>query len=117
MALNFQIVAHNQVGYFNPEKCDVEKFKPWIRFLNDHSIVSSAIKSNVILNVDLLRLICTTSTVADDSKSFSFTVANTQYVVDETVVNRALNFPLDNFCNLPSENDISNFFHAIHYQG
>ncbi|KAL8121917.1 hypothetical protein AgCh_018593 [Apium graveolens] len=99
------------------EKCDVEKFKPWIRFLNDHSIVSSAIKSNVLLNVDLLRLSCTTSTVADDFKSFSFTVANTQYVVDEIVANRALNFPMDNLCNLPSENDISNFFNAIHYQG
>ena len=101
MAQNFQIVKHNHVGYFNPDNYNVDKFKPWIRFLNDHSIVSSAIKSNVQLNIDLLRLICTTSTVAADSKSFSFTVANTQYVVDESVINRALNFSMDNFVNLP----------------
>ena len=43
MAQNFQIVKHNHVGYFNPDNCDVEKFKPWIRFLNEHSIVSPVI--------------------------------------------------------------------------
>ena len=116
MAQNFQIVKHNHVGYFNPDNCDVEKFKPWIRFLNEHSIVSPAITLNVQLNLDLLRLISTTSIMAADSKSFSFTVADTQYVVDDSVINRALNFPTDNFVELPTDNEITNFFTAIHYQ-
>ena len=117
MAQNFQIVKHNHVGYFNPDNCNVEKFKPWIRFLNEHSIVSPAIISNVQLNLDLLRLIFSTSTVAADSKSFSFTVADSQYVVDDSVINRALNFPIDNFVELPTDNEISNFFTSIHYRG
>ena len=54
--------------------------------------------------------------MAADSKSFSFSVADTQYVVDDSVINRALNFPTDNFVELPTDNDITDFFTAIHYQ-
>ncbi|KAL8090000.1 hypothetical protein AgCh_039456 [Apium graveolens] len=80
------------------------------------AITNNPVQHTRTKHIDI-RLICTTSTVAADSNSFSFTVANTQYVVDETVINRALNFSMDNFCNLPSDNEISNFFHAINYQG
>lgn len=117
MAQNFELVKHNFCGYFNPDNCSVERFRPWIQFLNEHSIVSSAITSNAPLKIDLLRQICTTATVSEDSKSFTFNVENTQYVVNESVVNQALNLPNDNFVGLPTDNEIINFFQSINYQG
>ena len=115
MAQNFEIVKHNFNGYFNPNNCSVEKFRPWIQFLNEHSFVSPAITSDAHLKIDLLRLICTTVTASDDSRSFSFTVANTQYVVNQLVVNRALNLPDRDFVGLPT--NISKNFTSINYQG
>ena len=54
MAANFDIVKHNFVGYFDPEDFSVEKFRPWIHFLNEHSIVRDAFTMNASLKVNPL---------------------------------------------------------------
>lgn len=41
--VNFEIVKHNFVGFFNPESCSIERFRPWIQFLNEHPVISHAI--------------------------------------------------------------------------
>lgn len=72
MAQNFEISKHNFHGYFNQENCSVEKFNSWILLLNEQSIVSSAITLNAQLKIDLLRMICTTYTMSEDSRYFTF---------------------------------------------
>ena len=49
MSANFEIVKNNFVGYFEPEKCSVAKFRPWIQFLNEHLIVKESLSLNAPL--------------------------------------------------------------------
>ena len=113
MAYNFDIVKHNFVGYFDPENCSVEKFRPWIRFLNEHSIVRDAFSMNAPLKVNPLRLICISSEIANEV--LTFRVQDHQYRIDESVVARALNFRTNNFVPLPSNEQLYSFFQSINY--
>lgn len=76
MADNFDIVKHNLVGFFEPEECMVDKFKPWIRFLNEHSFISSALSLDAPLKIEPLRLMCTTAIISEATNSFTFRVRN-----------------------------------------
>ena len=113
----FEIVKNNFVGYFNPADCSVEKFRPWIEFLNDHSIIRGAISLNPPLKTVPLRHIYTTAVVSNDSKLFSFIIEGTPYVVNDTVINQALNLPTDNFVDPPTEDILTKNFTDIKYQG
>ena len=115
MAANFDIIKHNFVGYFNPENCSVVKFRPWIRFLNEHSIVHDAFSMNAPLKVNPLRLICINSEITNEV--LTFRVHGRQYRIDESVVARALNLPTDNFVTLPTDEQLHSFFQDINYQG
>ena len=114
---NFEIVKHNFVGIFNPSNCNVVKFRPWIQFLNENTIVSSSFSLNPRLKTQVLNLICSTATVSGDFKTFSFTFNGIQYTVDESVFNASLNLPTDNFVDLPTESQLSQFFRDIGFQG
>ena len=115
MAGNFEIIKNNFVGYFEPENCSVVKFRPWIQFLNEHSIVKDSLTLNAPLKTDLLRLVCTNSVISNDV--VTFIIRDTQYRIDESVVRAALNFPSDNLVNLPSDQELVSFFSNINYQG
>lgn len=103
---NFELVNHNFIGYFNPEDCSVDRFKPWIKFLNEQNICSTAITSNVQIKYGPLKLICTTAMVAKDERSFSFKINDVTYTVDQTVFNAALNLPTENFEESPTNDEL-----------
>ena len=95
----------------------VEKFRPWIRFLNEHQIFKNSICLNAPLKITPLFLMCSTAEVSSDSNSFIFTVDGTPYLVDETVFKTVLNFPTDNFIDKPSDDQMIKFFNDINYSG
>ena len=115
MAGYFEIIKNNFVGFFEPANCSVAKFRPWIQFLNEHSLVSDALSLNAPLKTDLLKLVCTRSGISNEF--ITFIVGDTQYRVDESVVRTALNFPADNLVGLPTDQELDSFFTDIHYQG
>ena len=48
MAAEFVVERfNNYVGYCDPLKCSAERFRPWIRFLNQQSIESYVITASV----------------------------------------------------------------------
>ena len=112
---NFEIVKNNFVGFFEPTNCSVAKFRPWIQFLNEHSLVSDALSLNASLKSNLLRLVCTQFVISNEV--ITFVVGGTQYRVDESVIRTALNFPADNLVGLPTDQELVSFFNDINYQG
>ena len=115
MAGNFEIAKNNFVGYFDPEKCSIEKFRSWIRFLNEHSIIRYALTLNAPLKMGSLRLVCNNSDISNNI--VTFIIFDKQYWIDESVVCRALNFTNGNFVALPSNQDPISFFTNINYHG
>ncbi|KAK1357390.1 hypothetical protein POM88_050646 [Heracleum sosnowskyi] len=114
---NFELVLNNYVGYFDPLKCKVERFRPWIQFLNSETCVSHAICANALLKIDPLRFLCSSAVIAEDSKSFTFNILNQQYTVTFDLFCDVLHFPKDRFDPLPTDDELSQFFVNIHYQG
>ena len=113
MVGNFEIIKNNFVGFFEPANCSVVKFRPWIQFLNEHSLVSVALSLNAPLKIDLLQLVCTRSVISNEV--ITFIVGDTQYRVDESVVRTTLNFPAVNLVGLPTDDELVSFFTNIHY--
>ena len=112
----FEITKNKYNGYFNPDDCPVDRYKPWIQFLNEHSLVSYAITESPPLITEPLRLMCTTATVAKNKRSFSFVIQGTTYTCTSRTISEALHLPLDNLEPLPSVNDLIQFFTDLHYQ-
>lgn len=117
MADNFEIVKHNLVGYINPDDCAYDRFKPWIQFLNEHSLIRTAITLDAPLKVRPLRVMCTTAVVSQDLRSFSFALNDSWFEVNETTLRTVLNLPMDNFVASPSNTELLNFFTGIRYNG
>ncbi|KAK1389145.1 hypothetical protein POM88_017323 [Heracleum sosnowskyi] len=114
---NFELVLNNYVGYFDPLKFKVERFRPWIRFLNSETCISHAVCANAPLKIDPLRFLCSSVVIAGNSKSFSFNILNQQYTVTFELFCDVLHFPKDMFDPLPTDDELSQFFVNIHYQG
>ena len=70
MAANFEIIKNNFVGFFEPANCSDAKFRPWIQFVNEHSIVRDSLSLNAPLKVDFLRLVCTCSVISAEFVTF-----------------------------------------------
>ncbi|KAK1400955.1 hypothetical protein POM88_000560 [Heracleum sosnowskyi] len=62
-------------------------------------------------------MLCSSDVIAEDSKSFSFNILNQQYTVTFELFCDVLHFPKDRFDPLPSDDELSQFFVNIHYQG
>ena len=107
----------NFVGYFDPNKCNVVRLRPWIQFLNEHTLVSHALRLNVPIKTELLRALCLTASIPPNNLSFSFVVQGTTYTVTPRVVNEALGLPLGNYYGTPTPNQLTQFFTDINYQG
>ncbi|KAK1397067.1 hypothetical protein POM88_006930 [Heracleum sosnowskyi] len=114
---NFELVLNNYIGYFDPSKCKVERFRPWIQFLNSQTCVSHAMCASALLKIDPLRFHCSSVVIAEDLKSFTFTILNQQYIVNLETFCDVLQFPKDRFDPLPSDDELSQFLLNIHYQG
>ena len=91
MAANFETIKNNFVGFFESANCSVAKFRPWIQFLNEHSIVREALSFNAPLKFDLLRLVCTRSVISNEV--VTFIVGDTQYRIDEISGSCGSEFP------------------------
>ncbi|KAK1385867.1 hypothetical protein POM88_023602 [Heracleum sosnowskyi] len=114
---NFELVLNNYVGYFDPSKCKVGRFKPWFQFLNSETCVSHAICASALLKIDPLRFLCSSAVIAENSKSFTFNILNQQYTFTFELFCDVLHFPKDRFDPLPTDDELSQFFVNIHYQG
>ena len=86
MYANFEINKHNHVGYFDPKKCSVVKFKPWIQFSNEHSIFKYDIVTYVAFIIEPLKRLCHTTVVSRDNSSFTFSINDTPYMVNKNVL-------------------------------
>lgn len=58
MGDDFGLKRTNFVSILENDPEQTELFYKWIRFLNEHSIVSFALTTKTKLNVDLLRYVC-----------------------------------------------------------
>lgn len=116
MVDNFHLVKHNFVSHFDPEKCSSERIRPWIRFLNEHSLIRDAISRDAPLKTEPLWLMCSTFALSPDTRSFSFKVGETSYVVNESILNTVLNLPNSDFVDPPLEVVMTRFFNDIHYR-
>ena len=115
MAGNFSLHKHNFVGYFHPAGCSIEKFRPWIQFLNEHPFLSNSMRLDAQLKIAPLHLVCTTSEI--NNNVVKFIIKDIEYTIDESVVSRVLGFPQDNFVPFPTDVELTNFFNNINYQG
>ncbi|KAK1397586.1 hypothetical protein POM88_007449 [Heracleum sosnowskyi] len=117
MAQNFEVVKNNYIGYFDPLRCPIDHFRPWIQFLNSQCCVSRAICLSADLKVEPLRLLCSSAVISDDLHSISFTIEHTQYTITEGLFCEVFQLPRDNFDRTPSDIELIQFFTRIHYQG
>ena len=87
-------------------------FVKWIRFLNEGSICHFALTHSVQLNFGLLRQVFTTARRANQGNilGFKFKLQGRYVTITKTNINRALHFPVDNFAEYPSNDDLLNFF-------
>ena len=116
MESTFEIIPTNYVGFSDPEKCSVERLKPWIRFLNEHPLMGISITRDVPLKIEPLRILCSTAVVPKDNCSFSFQIQGTTYTVNPRIINEALGFPTENFQFPPTPTELTQFFTNIRYQ-
>uniref|UniRef100_A0A166CZM5 Aminotransferase-like plant mobile domain-containing protein n=1 Tax=Daucus carota subsp. sativus TaxID=79200 RepID=A0A166CZM5_DAUCS len=119
MVGTFTLAQTNYHGYFNPADCPVERFKPWIRFLNEQCFASTAITADVELQLDPLRDYYSTlfnSTLVDNPR-VTGTIRNKNIQITADDVNRILGFPRENFEEVPTKDELIQFFQTIQYQG
>ena len=107
--IEVQIMKTNYIGYFNPNKCSVLRLRPWIQFLNEHTLVSNALRLNAPIKTKLLRALCLTASIPANNLSFSFVVQGTTYTVTPRVVNEALDLPLGGYLGTPTPNQLTQF--------
>ncbi|KAK1360479.1 hypothetical protein POM88_044953 [Heracleum sosnowskyi] len=62
-------------------------------------------------------MLCSSAVIAGDSKSFTFNILNQQYTVTFDLFCDVLHFPKDRFDPLPTDDELTQFFVNIHYQG
>lgn len=72
MADNFEIRKTNYLSILENDPDQNDIFFKWIRFLNEYSVVSYAVTTNIKLNVELLRFVHTTAenSFLDDQLGF-----------------------------------------------
>ena len=119
MAGRFVIEETNLNGFFDPE-ASVARFRPWVRFLNIQSLVSTAITVHAELQIQPIQDFYSTAlnTTLLDNHQISRDIHGGRTIhINTDDVNRILGFPRENFVELPTEDEITQFFQTILYQG
>ncbi|KAK1397203.1 hypothetical protein POM88_007066 [Heracleum sosnowskyi] len=80
-------------------------------------IFTKSVDESTFIKIDPLRFLCSSVVIAGDSKSFTFNILNQQYTVTFELFCDVLHFPKDRFDHLPTDDELSQFFVNIHYQG
>ena len=115
----FKIKETNYYGYLDPDSCS-RRFRPWIRFLNEQCLVSTAITAYADIQVQPLYDFYSTavnSTTLDNYKIIGEIRGGKRITITTDDVNRILGFPRNNFAEVPSNHELTHFFQTIHYQG
>ena len=115
----FDIIETNYCGYLDPEICS-QRFRPWIRFLNEQCLVSKTITASAPTQVDpLYDFYCTVvnSTTFDNFMIIGEIHGGKRITITTDDVNRILGFSRDNFADVPSNDEIIQFFQTINYLG
>ncbi|KAL1811625.1 hypothetical protein ACET3Z_021690 [Daucus carota] len=119
MAGRFVIEETNLNGFFDPE-ASLARFRPWVRFLNSQSLVSTAITASAELQIQTIQDFYSSAlntTLLDNYRMSGEVHGGRTIHINYDVVNRILGFPRENFAELPTEAELTNFFETILYQG
>ena len=96
------------------------RFRPWVRFLNSQSLVSIAITANADLHIKRIQDFYSTAlntTLLDNHRMSGDINGGRTIHINTDDVNMILGFPRENFADLPTEEEIIQFFQTILYQG
>ena len=115
----FVIEETNLNGYFDLE-ASLARFRPWVRFLNSQSLVSTAITANADLQIQPIQDFYSTAlntTLLDNHRMSGDITRGRTIHINTDDMNRILGFPKENFAELPTEEETIQFFQTILYQG
>ena len=119
MAAEFVIAETNCCANLNPDMC-FDRFKRWVRSLTRQCLASTALTADTPIQVQPL-FDCysnvVNSTTLDNFKLIGDLPNGKRIVITVDDVNRILGFPRDNFQEVPTDDEVTQFFHDIHYQG
>ena len=119
MSGRFVIEESNLNGYLDPD-ISLARFRHWVRFLNSQSLVSTAITANVDLQIQPLQDFYSTAlstTLLDNYRITGDITGGRSITITTDDVNRILGFPRENFAEIPSDEELVQFFQTILYQG
>ena len=117
MAGELVIAETNYCASLNPDDC-TDKFKTWVRFLSRQCLASTALTADIPIQVQPLfdyysnAVNCTT---LENYKLIGDLPNGKRIVITVDDVNRILGFPRDTFEEVPTDAEITQFFHDIHY--
>ena len=95
----FKIKETNYYGYLDPDSCSL-RFRPWIRFLNEQCLASTAITASADIQVQPLYDFYSTavnSTTLDNYKIIGEIRGGKRITITTDDVNRILGFSRNNF--------------------
>ncbi|KAL1826543.1 hypothetical protein ACET3Z_004955 [Daucus carota] len=119
MAGEFEIAETNYCANLNFEDCS-DRFKRWIHFLTQQSLVSTALTADIPIQVQPLFDFysnAVNSTTLENYKLIGDLPNGRRIVISVDDVNRILGFPRNNFQEEPTSAELTQFFQDIHYQG
>lgn len=92
-----------------------EQFDLWVRFLNNHSLILTALTANTPLNVYLLRHVYTTTITASSDNVLGFTVVIRGKTVRVTRqdLSKFLELPIEDFDHVTNDAELNAFFYEI----
>ena len=112
MSDNFQIKKNNFLPILDTDIYRSGLFAKWICFVNGGSICHYAMTHNVNLNSGLLKQVFTTAKRANQGEisGFKFRLQNRTVFLNERDLNIALHFPMENFEDYPTNEELLGFF-------
>ena len=112
MADNFQIKKTNFLSILENDISRAGLFVKWIPFLNEGSICNYALTYSVQLNFGLLRQVFITTKKSNQGEvlGFKFRLQNRYVYITESDINAALQLPVDNFAEYPTNEELLRFF-------
>ena len=112
MVGEFVIAETNYCANLDPELC-TDRFKRWVRFLTRQCLVSTALIADTPIQVQPLYdsySNAVNSTTLENYKLIGDLPNGERIVITVDDVNSILGFPRDNFQEVPTDDEITQFF-------
>ncbi|KAL1805072.1 hypothetical protein ACET3Z_028140 [Daucus carota] len=124
MVGKFKIMETNYNGFQDPEAV-AARFRPWVKFVNEQCLESTAITASAELQIqplyDFYSMALNTTLLDNHRVTGDIRVGDVNgrrtITISADDVNRVLGFPRANFVNPPEEPELMQFFETIQYQG